>query len=39
MQAARSNPQAREAIGKLIALCDEARPGPFRVVLRIPSGA
>jgi heme-degrading monooxygenase HmoA len=36
MQAARSDPRAREAIGKLISLCDEAKPGPFRVVLTVP---
>jgi quinol monooxygenase YgiN len=36
MQAARSAPQVREAIGKLMALCDDARPGPYRVVLTIP---
>src|SRR5262249_2978025 len=36
MQAARSDPRARAVIGKLIALCDEAKPGPFRVVLRVP---
>jgi hypothetical protein len=36
MQAARSDPRAREAIGKLISLCDEAKPGPFRVVMSIP---
>jgi heme-degrading monooxygenase HmoA len=36
MQAARSDLRAREAIGKLIALCDSAKPGPFRVVLTIP---
>lgn len=36
MQTARSDPRAREAIGKLIALCDEAKPGPFRVVLTLP---
>ncbi len=36
MQAARSDPRARAAIGKLMGLCDEAKPGPFRVVLTIP---
>jgi hypothetical protein len=36
MQAARFDPRAREAIGKLMRLCDEAKPGPFRVVLTIP---
>lgn len=36
MQAARSNVSAREAIDKLLALCDSAKPGPFRVVLTIP---
>jgi heme-degrading monooxygenase HmoA len=36
MQAARSDTRARAAIGKLIALCDEAKPGPFKVVLTLP---
>ncbi len=36
MQTARTDPSARQAIGKLIALCDEAKPGAFRVVLTIP---
>jgi hypothetical protein len=36
MQQARSDPAAREAIGKLIALCERAQPGAFRVVLTIP---
>jgi heme-degrading monooxygenase HmoA len=36
MEAARSDPRAREAIGKLVSLCEQARPGPFRVVLTIP---
>ena len=36
MQAARSDPRAGEAIRKLIALCDSAKPGPFRVVLTLP---
>ncbi|MGH2541387.1 MAG: hypothetical protein ACRDIB_01235 [Ardenticatenaceae bacterium] len=26
----------REAISKLIALCDEAKPGPYRLVLTSP---
>ena len=36
MQIARSDPHTRAALGHLIALCDEAKPGPFRVVLTIP---
>ena len=36
MQAARADPGARQAIGKLIALCEEAKPGPFQVVLTVP---
>ena len=31
MQAARAAPQVREAIGKLMALCDDARPGPYSI--------
>ncbi len=36
MQQARADPAASAAIAKLIALCDAAKPGPFRVVLTIP---
>ncbi|HYN88344.1 MAG TPA: antibiotic biosynthesis monooxygenase [Ardenticatenaceae bacterium] len=36
MQVARSDPHVRDAIGKLIALCEEATPGPYRVVLTVP---
>lgn len=36
MQMARADPQVGEAIRKLVSLCEEARPGPFRVVLRMP---
>ncbi len=36
MEAARSNDGVRAAIGKLMAVCDSATPGPFRVVLTIP---
>lgn len=32
----RSNPQTAEVIGKLSALCDEAKPGDFRLVLTVP---
>lgn len=35
MQVARTNPQVRAVIDRLIALCDEAKPGGFRVVLTI----
>jgi heme-degrading monooxygenase HmoA len=38
MQAARDDPGVGEAIRKLVSLCDEAKPGPFRVVMRIPEG-
>jgi hypothetical protein len=36
MQAALANPQVRAAIGKLMAVCDEAKPGPFRLILTVP---
>jgi heme-degrading monooxygenase HmoA len=36
MEAARRDVQVREAIEKLMAICDTAKPGPFRVVLTIP---
>ena len=36
MQLARADPTVGKAIRKLVSLCEEARPGPFRVVLRIP---
>ncbi len=36
MEAARRDEQVRAAIGKLLALCDSATPGPYRVVLTIP---
>jgi hypothetical protein len=36
MQAARSDARVHEVIDKLRALCDEARPGAFRVALTIP---
>ena len=32
----RSNPQTREVIGRLAALCDEAKPGAFEVVATAP---
>lgn len=36
MQAARTDPTVGEAIRKLVALCAEAKPGPYRLVLQIP---
>ncbi len=36
MEAARRDAQVRVAIGKLLAVCDRATPGPYRVVLTIP---
>jgi heme-degrading monooxygenase HmoA len=36
MEAARSDVQVRAAIGKLLAVCDQATPGAYRVVLTIP---
>ncbi len=36
MQEARRDPQVRAALAKLTALCVEAKPGPYRVVLTIP---
>jgi heme-degrading monooxygenase HmoA len=36
MQTARSDKRVNEAIGKLVGLCEEATPGPFRVVLTVP---
>ena len=36
MQTARSDPHVRNAVNKLIPLCDEVKPGPFRIVLTIP---
>lgn len=36
MHAARADPNVGDAISKLISLCVEAKPGLFRVVLRIP---
>ncbi|MEX2552407.1 MAG: antibiotic biosynthesis monooxygenase [Actinomycetota bacterium] len=36
MERARSDPEARRAIAKLLALCDEASPGAYKLVLRIP---
>lgn len=32
----RSDPRTTEVIGKLSALCDEAKPGTFRLVLTLP---
>src|SRR5687768_819612 len=37
MQAARTDPQVRAVIDRLTTLCNEAKPGGFRVVLKIPS--
>jgi heme-degrading monooxygenase HmoA len=36
MQTARNDSKVGQAIRKLVLLCDEAKPGPFRMVLRIP---
>lgn len=36
MQAARGDPVARAILQRLIALCDEAMPGAYRVVLTAP---
>ena len=36
MQAVRSDPGTAAVLARLAALCDEARPGPYRVVLTIP---
>jgi hypothetical protein len=36
IQAMRADPRTRERIGKLAALCEEATPGAFRVVARVP---
>lgn len=36
MQQARVDPHVKTAIDKLTALCDEAKPGPYRVVLTVP---
>jgi hypothetical protein len=36
IQQMRSNPRTAEVIGRLAALCDEAQPGAFRLVLTIP---
>jgi hypothetical protein len=36
IQAMRSDPRTPERIGKLAALCEEAKPGTFRVVARVP---
>ena len=36
MQTARSDKRVGEAIGKLVGLCEEATPGPYRVVLTVP---
>lgn len=33
VQEMRANPRSAEEIGKLIALCEEGRPGTFRVVV------
>ena len=32
----RSDPRAQEVIGKVAALCEEANPGAFQLVLTIP---
>jgi heme-degrading monooxygenase HmoA len=36
IQAMRANPQTGEVLGRLAALCDEAKPGSYRVVARSP---
>ena len=36
MRVVRADPNVGNAINKLVSLCEEAKPGPFRVVLRIP---
>ena len=36
MEAARNDVRVRAAIAKLMALCDTAKPGAFRVLLTIP---
>jgi hypothetical protein len=36
IQAMRADPRVPEMIGKLSALCDEAKPGTFRVVATVP---
>ena len=36
MQNARENPEVGKAIRALRELCDEARPGPYKLVLTIP---
>jgi hypothetical protein len=35
IQAMRADPRTPEKIGKLVALCEEAKPGAFRVVARV----
>lgn len=39
MSAARMEPTVRAAMDKLRALCVEARPGPYRVVMTVPAQA
>lgn len=36
MRAARSDPSVGKAIRKLVSLCTEAKPGPYRVILQLP---
>lgn len=36
MRMVRADPHVGDAISKLVSLCEDAKPGPFRVVLRIP---
>ncbi len=36
IQTMRADPRTPEQIGRLAALCDEATPGAFRVVARVP---
>ncbi len=35
MQSARSNKKVRSAISKLVALCEEAKPGSFKKILSV----
>ena len=34
--AMRADPRTPQALGTLMAVCEEARPGTFRVVARVP---